>query len=348
MAEPVSSPGVAVGPCTDAAAWDAYVADHADASGYHLWAWRTVFEDVFHHRAHYAAATRDGRLVGVLPLVLFESWLFGRFVVSVPFLNYGGVVADDQVAANALVAYAGAVARAHRASHVELRHDRRRFPALAAKEHKVAMTLALPPTVEALWQALDRKVRNQVRKAEKSGLSIVAGGREHLDEFYDVFAVNMRDLGTPVYPPRLFETVLKTFPDRTRLVIVRSGDRPVAGGLTWRWRTRTEVPWASSLREFNHVSPNNLLYWTILQHAIGDGSTWLDFGRSTPNEGTYHFKKQWGAGPAPLCWEYDVVDGRLPDQSPKNPRFSLAIRAWQHLPVDLATAIGPHIVRSIP
>lgn len=339
---------LAVDVCTDGAAWDAYVNAQPDSSGYHLWAWRTIFEDVFHHRTHYAAATRDLRIVGVLPLVLFESLLFGRFVVSVPFLNYGGVVADDDAAAEALVAHAGQVARQLRASHVELRHDRRRFAALAPKEHKVAMTLPLPATVDELWNGLDRKVRNQVRKAEKSGLTAVSGGREHLEAFYDVFAINMRDLGTPVYPPRLFDTVLKTFPERTRLVIVKSGDRPVAGGFTWRWRSRTEVPWASSLRDFNHLSPNNLLYWTILTNAVADGSTLLDFGRSTPNEGTFHFKKQWGAGPVPLCWEYDVVRGSLPDQSPKNPKFQMAIRAWQQLPVPLATMIGPHLVRSIP
>lgn len=346
-AGPAQAP-VSVELCTDGEAWDAYVLTHPDASGYHLWAWRQVFEGVFHHRLHYAAARREGVIVGVLPLVLFASPIFGRFAVSVPFLNYGGVVADDDETARRLVDHAGEVARAHRASHLELRHDRRRFEHLVPKAHKVAMILALPATSEALWNALDRKVRNQVRKAEKSGLTAVAAGREALDDFYDVFAVNMRDLGTPVYPWRLFDTVLRTFPERTRLVIVRRGAEAVAAGFTWRWRGRTEVPWASSLREFNHLSSNNLLYWTILQEAIGSGSTELDFGRSTPNEGTFHFKKQWGAAPHPLCWEYDVVRGELPDQSPKNPKFRLAIQAWQQLPVGLATALGPHIVRSIP
>jgi FemAB-related protein (PEP-CTERM system-associated) len=340
--------GFAVGPCADGSEWDAYVEGHPDASGYHLWAWRGIFEDVFHHRTTYAAARREGRIVGVLPLVLFESAIFGRFVVSVPFLNYGGVVADDEACGAALVAYASHLAREHRASHLELRHDRQRFPHLTPKTHKVAMTLSLPGSVDELWNALDRKVRNQVRKAEKSGLTADTTGRAGLDDFYDVFSVNMRDLGTPVYPARLFETVLKTFSDRSEIVVIRLDGRPVAAGLTWRWRGRTEVPWASSLREVNHLSPNNLLYWTILKNAIGAGSTVLDFGRSTPNEGTFHFKKQWGAGPVPLCWEYDVIRGTLPDQSPKNPKFQLAIHAWQHLPVSLATAIGPHIVRSIP
>lgn len=339
---------VVVEPCTDAAAWDAYVEAQADASGYHLWAWKAIFEQVFGHRTVYLAARRDGRISGVLPLVLFESAIFGRFVVSVPFLNYGGVVADDAAAADALVARAGQVTREHRATHLELRHDRRRFPHLVPKEHKVAMTLALPADADTLWNALDRKVRNQVRKAEKSHLVAAPAGREGLDEFYAVFARNMRDLGTPVYSRALFDAVLTTFPDRAGLIIVRLGTTPVAAGLTWRWRGRTEVPWASSLREHNALSPNNLLYWTILKEAIAAGSTTLDFGRSTPNEGTFHFKKQWGAGPAPLCWEYDVVQGTLPDQSPKNPKFRLAIQAWQKLPVPVANAIGPRIVRSIP
>ncbi len=339
---------VAVVSCQDETAWNAYVEAHPEACGYHLWRWRGIFTEVFGHEADYAAAQRDGRIVGVLPLVRFASPLFGRFVVSLPFVNYGGVVADDDDAAEALVAYAGAYTRRCGASHLELRHDRRRFPALAPKEHKVAMTLALPGDADTLWTALDRKVRNQVRKAEKSALTTEVGGRELAADFYHVFCRNMRDLGTPVYTPRLFEAVLDRFPDRARVIVVRHEGAAVAAGLTWRFRGRTEVPWASSLREFNAMSPNNLLYWTILKQAIADGSTVMDFGRSTPNEGTFHFKKQWGAEPTPLCWEYDIAAGALPDQSPKNPKFQLAIRAWQRLPLAVANTLGPHIVRSIP
>ena len=136
--------------CQDEAAWDAYIDGHPDACGYHLWRWRGIFEGVFGHRADYAAAMRDGRIVGVLPVVLFASRLFGRCVVSLPFVNYGGVVADDDEAATRLVEHAGAFTRQHGASHLELRHDRRRFPQLAPKEHKVAMTLALPAGADAL------------------------------------------------------------------------------------------------------------------------------------------------------------------------------------------------------
>jgi FemAB-related protein (PEP-CTERM system-associated) len=334
---------------SDAAAWDRYVDRHPDASGYHLWDWRRVFAGVFGHETPYLAATRHDALVGVLPLVAFQSAIFGRFLVSLPFVNYGGVLADDQAIAVALVEHAGSLARRMRARHVELSHRERRFENLTPKQHKVAMVRALPPTADELWTTLDRKVRNQVRKAEKSGLTAVIGGAELLPEFYAVFARNMRDLGTPVYSPRLFATVCEVFPDRAATVVVRHEQRPVAAAVTWRWRQRVEVPWASSLREFNSLAPNNQLYWTILQRAIAVGAAELDFGRSTPNEGTYHFKKQWGAEPSALYWEYDVVAGRgLPDQSPKNPKFGLAIKLWQRLPVPIANVLGPPIVRCIP
>lgn len=334
--------------CTDPQKWDAFVDRHPDSTGYHLWAWKGVFEHVFDHKTTYLSAERDGAICGVLPLVRFRSPLFGRFLVSLPFVNYGGVVADDDGAAHALVARAASLARRDRAKHVELRHRGRRFEALAPKEHKVSMLLPLPSTTDELWAGLDRKVRNQVRKAEKSGLSVEIGGLEHIDDFYRVYAQNMRDLGTPVYARRLFAEVMTRFPDRTRLVVIASNRVPVAAGLTWQWRDTIEVPWASSLRAYNAMSPNNLLYWTILQQAIGSGATVLDFGRSTPNEGTFHFKRQWGAQPLPLCWEYDLIDGALPDQSPKNPKFHLAIEAWKRLPLPIANLIGPRLVRSIP
>jgi FemAB-related protein (PEP-CTERM system-associated) len=284
----------------------------------------------------------------MLPLVSFRSALFGRFIVSLPFVNYGGVLASDDSSAHALVARAASIAKEEGARHVELRHRARRFEALTPKEHKVSMLLPLRTSTEETWQALDRKVRNQVRKAEKSGLVAESGGVERLADFYGVYARNMRDLGTPVYAREFFEQVLRVFPERSTLVIVRHQGLAVAAALTWRWRDTVEVPWASSLRSYNSMSPNNLLYWTIIRQAITAGARVLDFGRSTPNEGTFHFKRQWGAEPLPLCWEYDLLGGPMPNLVPKNQKFQLAIAAWRRLPLIVANTIGPRIVRSIP
>jgi FemAB-related protein (PEP-CTERM system-associated) len=200
-----------------------------------------------------------------------------------------------------------------------------------------------------LWDRIDRKARNQVRKAQKSELTTARGGAELVPEFYTVFARNMRDLGTPVYGRRLFDEVLRAFPDRAKIIVVRLKNEPVAAGFTIRTRDMVEIPWASSIREFNHLCPNHLLYWHALETAVEEGATVFDFGRSTPDEGTFKFKEQWGAEPLPLHWEYCLREGdALPDTSPKNRKYRLMIETWKRLPLWAANMAGPRIVRDIP
>lgn len=329
------------------AEWDAFVSSQPGASGYHVWAWRDVFLRAFGHSSTYLIARgRNGAVDGVLPLVEVRSLLFGRVLTSLPFLNYGGVVARTTEAARALADAAARLAKARGCRHVELRHTARVFSDVPVRQHKVTMRL---PLAAGMWDRLDRKVRNQIRKAEKSELVAETGGAALLPEFYAVFARNMRDLGTPVYGRRFFEEVLRAFPDRTRVVVVRRRSAAVAAGLTYRSGPTVEVPWASSLREFNALCPNHLLYWRVIESAVGDGCQTLDFGRSTPDEGTYKFKSQWGAEPVALHWEYPYLAGSdVPNQGPSNPKFKAAIAAWKRCPLWLANAVGPHIVRGIP
>ena len=333
----------------DDRAWDAYVEAHPKRSAYHFSGWARLIARAFRHDAVLLAATEGGRVVGVLPVVLMRSRVFGHFAVSLPFLNEGGLLADDESVEAHLVDAAIDVARREGAEYLELRHRQRHSTALQPRSHKVAMTLALRDTTDAQWQAIDRKVRNQVRKAEKSGVTVESGGIELLDGFYGVFARNMRDLGTPVFGVELFAETLRTFPERSRVFIARYREALVAGSIV-HWRGDSiEVIWASALRESNTVSANVLLYWHMLQLAIGQGCTRFEFGRCTPNEGPFHFKRQWGAEPSPLVWEYwHAGPVREVDNTPRNPKYRAAVAIWQRLPVGVTTVVGPRIVRSIP
>ena len=340
--------GVVVAESSDGRAWDEYVAVHPAATSYHLWIWKDILEQSFRHRTVYLEARRASRVVGVLPLVEFRSRMFGTFAVSLPFVNYGGVIADDPDAAAALGDAAGDLASKRSWRHVELRHVVQQFPQWPSRCHKVTMRLTLPADGDALWQGLDRKVRNLVRKAEKAGCTVESGAEELVPDFYAVFARNMRDLGTPVYGSRLFFEVVRRHQTGGRVYVVRWNGRPVAASVTVAHRGVVEVPWASSLREHAANAPNMLLYWAMLRDAVAAGASVFDFGRSTPGEGTFHFKRQWGAEATPLVWEYLGERGSLPDRSPANPKFRAAIAVWQRLPVRVATWCGPHIVRHIP
>ncbi len=333
----------------EASGWDDYVERHPTATNYHQLGWKSVIERGFGHKTHYLLA-RDGEtLVGLLPLVIMKSRLFGKFAVSMPFFNYGGMLADDEAIEEALLAAAKRTAIEEQSSHIELRHQSTHGFGLQVRQHKVTMILDLAESVELQWKGLDAKVRNQVRKAEKSELSVETGGTDLLSDFYGVFCRNMRDLGTPVYGLSFFKEILRSFPSSTSIFVVRLDGRPVAAGIASGFKETIEVPWASSLREYRNLCPNMLLYWSMISSSIDRGFRKFDFGRSTPGEGTHKFKEQWGAKSFPLAWEYWTGNAKdLPDLSPKNPKYERAIELWKRLPVAVANRLGPSIVRNIP
>jgi FemAB-related protein (PEP-CTERM system-associated) len=211
------------------------------------------------------------------------------------------------------------------------------------------MILRLAGSAEAQWKRFNAKLRNQIRKAERSGLRARFSDAADLAGFYSVFARNMRDLGTPVYGRAFFAEILSTFAESSTILLVESGKTLVASAIALRYRDTLEVPWAASLRQFQSLCPNNLLYWMLIKHAIRNGLEHFDFGRSSPGDGPYKFKAQWGAEPIPLVWEYWLPEGGIfTDISPQNKKYSIAIKFWKSLPLALTNRMGPAVVRGIP
>jgi FemAB-related protein (PEP-CTERM system-associated) len=204
------------------------------------------------------------------------------------------------------------------------------------------MVLPLPGGAAALWGSFSSKLRSQVRKAEKNGLAFRWGSGPELDAFYQVFARNMRDLGSPVHSRRWFREVLRAYGPQCRLGLVWHQDRPVGGGILLLAGASASIPWASTLREANALAPNMLLYWKFLEFTADAGYASFDFGRSTPGEGTYRFKAQWGAAPQPLAWSTVHLAGpeAIPSDHPGSAR-ALAERLWNRLPLPLANLLGP-------
>lgn len=334
----------------DGRAWDAYVSSHGNSTNYHMYGWREIIEKSFGHKTYYLAARgNDNEICGTLPLVYFKSALFGKFLVSLPFFNYGGILHSSDQAEAALFEASREIRKELDAVYFEFRHLYRNDRVTATKEHKVTMILDLESNEEMQWKSLNSKVRNQVRKAEKSGLKVITGQSDLLDEFYEVFCRNMRDLGTPVYSKSFFQNILEKFTKNSRIISIKLGERTVASGILLWFRDTLEVPWASSISDFRETCPNNLLYWEAIRFAIQKKLARFDFGRSTPEGGTYRFKKQWGAQPVQLYWQYLLEDGKkLPELNPDNPKYRLAIKMWQKLPVAVTKILGPPIVRNIP
>jgi serine/alanine adding enzyme len=330
--------------------WDSYVHSHPNSFNYQQYNWKKVIEESFGHKSYYLSCIEDsGALCGVLPLISMRSRIFGNLLVSMPFFNYGGLLSNSDLADACLLKAAEDLRCKISASSVELRMISPLGRKLPTKTQKVTMILDLEPNIDQQWKVFNAKLRNQIRKAEKNGLQVMTGGVELLDGFYSVFCQNMRDLGTPVYCKEFFGNVLKYFPDTTKIFSVVHADMVIASAIACWFRDTLEIPWASSIRKFRTLCPNNLLYWKGIMFAIEGGFAKLDFGRSTRNEGTYNFKQQWGAKPVQLHWQYLLDAGaQMPQLNPKNPKYRMATAIWQRLPVGLTKFLGPRIVRNIP
>lgn len=322
-----------------------------DALGYQdALRWLAVLKQGFGHEPYCIRAVSDGRTCGLLPLAFVRSLLFGRFLVSLPYVNSAGVIADNDEVAEQLLNEAVRLANRLDVRYLELRQQQARsHPALThTNTAKVLMRLPLPGSVEELWSGFKSKLRSQIKAGLNRDFEIAWGSQELLPEFYSVFSRNMRDLGTPVYSAQLFAAILENFGAQAEICVARLRGLPVASALLMHYADTTEVPSASSLRTHNDTNANMVLYWHLLSRATARGQKSFDFGRSSEGSGTHRFKAQWGASGCPSFWQYHLRRGSIADMRPENSRYGLAIKAWRRLPLGVTRWIGPTIVRGIP
>lgn len=332
----------------DATLWNDYVHRCPESSIYQDYRWREVLEKSFGLKTYYLMARNAGKVTGVLPLSLMKSCMMKSCLVSLSYLNYAGILAEDEETADKLLEQSKKILKEHRLAYLELRHAQDHNRSLVTRKHKVTMWLYLKSKAAEQWEALDKKVRNQIRKAEKEDFETRMGGMELLNDFYRVFARHMRDLGTPVLGQNFFQNILKVFPQDSRIFVVRYKNQPVAAALTLKHRDRIEIPWASSLKAFNPLCVNMLLYWKIIEYAIREKCRIFDLGRCTKNGSTYDFKKQWGCEEEQLYWQYASMNpSNLPAEHPANEGFSTLVSIWKRLPLFLANRLGPIVAKQI-
>ena len=329
--------------------WNAYVAQHPDASFYHRFEWHSLNCEQLGNEPHFLVARRDGCIAGILPLSLVASPWFGRILCSMPYVNYGGPCADDAETEDALTRRAVELTGELGARHLELRTLRRSGVELPVSMRKVSLTLALDRDPDVLFKGFSSKHRTNIRRAEKNGLTVRIGGLELLDAFYTVMERSWQQLGTPLYRKDYFRAILETFPADTRIFLCEKGTEPIAVAFNGYGNGVAEGMWAGGGPRSRELSANYVLYWEMMRDACLRGCTRYHLGRSTADSGAEEFKKKWNAESEQLYWYYHRPDGGpMPELNVANPKFKLAIAAWQRLPLWLTRRAGPMFARSIP
>lgn len=351
------------------AGWDTYVSQHPEGAGYHRLAWLEAVTLAYGHRGYFImAVTPEGRVAGVMPVCELRKPLGRTEWVTQPFCDLGGplgntpdLVSKLQQAALDLVKQQGGKSLELRLAGGKLddslwQQGKGEKPGKAGAEDdnlqaempaKVSMLCPLAESSEALIKSYKPKLRSQIRKAEKNGLtSDVQSSPEAIHLFYPVFAANMHRLGSPVHSLNWFLALQRAFGEQLLVGLVYAGKNVVGGGIVLVNGQRASIPWASTLADYNHLAPNMLLYWSLLAKVTDDGCQIFDFGRSTPGEGTYRFKKQWGAEPHELRWLSLNVQGAEQPKPAAPSAMATRLRGWvervwQRMPLTMANRLGP-------
>jgi FemAB-related protein (PEP-CTERM system-associated) len=336
----------------DHAAIAAYVRAHPGGTPFHLPAWMEAVATGTGHRAHLLVAERGQALAGMLPLTEIRSLLFGRAMVSSGFAVGGGVIADDDHAADALARAGWALAETRKVPSLELRGGVLPAADNGFVRHEGAHAGFVRPLAvddDAEMKAIPRKQRAELRKALAAGLEIATGRDDRAAaEHYAIYAESVRNLGTPVFPRKLFDAVRARFGEDADILTVRHDGRAVASVLSLYHNGIVMPYWGGGTWGARALRANELMYFALMRHARARGCVAFDFGRSKVDSGAHADKKNWGFDPAPLAYAVRTADGVAPREiSPNDPRYAAKIAAWKKLPLWLANRLGPPLARGL-
>ncbi len=315
----------------------------------HLPQWHTVMKKTFNYNNFSLIAIKQGEIIGYFPLFLIKNIFLKKFLISIPFNNFSGILySENKDIYEIFLGEAKKIAIQKKIEYVEIRQLNYNPLQLPTRENFVSMFLDLTPDIDEIWnKSLNTKVRNQVRKAEKNNMKIIEN--DNVENFYKVYAQNMRDLGSPVFSILFFKTILNEFNNYAEIISVQFKNKIIASMFVIKWENYFSDPWASSLKEYNYLNPNNLLYWHAIKKAKNENFKIFDMGRSTLDTGTYHFKKQWGAIPQKLDYKYVFnLETKIPIVDAKNNKYDKIIQIWKKLPIFVANFLGKKIIKYLP
>ncbi|MGI9343456.1 MAG: FemAB family XrtA/PEP-CTERM system-associated protein [Gammaproteobacteria bacterium] len=332
---------------SDVTAWNDFVTGHENGTFFHRAEWKQVFESALGHQGHYLIAESEGTIRGVLPLVHIRSLLFSNQLASVPFQAYGGVLAADDDAARALEAQAIKSGEELGVDFIEFRNREPVGNDWLTKSEYVTFRQEIPATPDECLLSIPRKQRAMVRKGIKHEL--VSREEGNLDNFYAVFSESYRNLGTPVLARKYFEAIRDAFGADCRVLTVFKDDAPVASVMSYYFNDEVIPYYGGSLASARSLMANDFMYWELMRRSCEAGIRIFDYGRSREGTGSYRFKKHWGFTPQPLYFQYRLIrQESMPDMSPGNPKYRMAIAIWKKLPTSLTRVVGPIIARGLP
>jgi len=320
---------------------------HANGTFFHLSKWRHVLQQGLGHKTWYYIAEQNGEITGILPTGQIKSLLFGNSLISTPFSVYGGILSSSAEAATALENAAIDLANKLDVDFLEFRNQHAPQSGWQSKDLYVTFRKQISDNEDENMLAIPRKQRAMVRKGIKAGLH--SSIENNIENFFSAYSESVRNLGTPVFPKRYFQTIVDVFGDAVEILTVKSKENElVASVLSFYYKDEVLPYYGGGTALARNLKGNDFMYWDLMCHAAKKGVRVFDYGRSKKGTGSYSFKKNWGFEPVDMSYSYHLIKAKeIPEINPLNPKYQMFIKMWRKLPLAVANQLGPFIARNL-
>lgn len=326
--------------------WDNFVKENTETTFFHQAGWQEVIEKAFGHKTYFLYTETNGNITGILPLVHINSLFFGNTLVSIAPCVYGGIVACDEHSYEELDKESIRLAEKLGVDCLEMRNRTQKNPERPYKELYVSFRKELDADVEKNFLAIPRKQRAMVRKGIDAGLTSVIDS--NIERIYLAYSESVRNLGTPVFSKKYFQTLKEVFGEQCEVLSVEHNGQLIASVMSFYFKDEILPYYGGGTDLARELKGNDFMYWEVMRRAVERGIKVFDYGRSKIGTGSYSFKKNWGFTPQPLFYEFYLVKSTsMPDINPLNPKYRFFIAAWKRLPLAVSQAIGPWLSKDL-
>jgi predicted N-acyltransferase len=284
--------------------------------------WKEVIQKSFGYEPMYFILEDEkNEITGGMPAFFVKSWLTGKRLVSLSFSDYCDFLVQSEEDRCVLVKAMVETAKKYGASSVDicLRSDDSRMEQLGFRKAEVYKhhVLNISESLEVIkGKRIDKNYRYDIRKAERSGITLVFGEDEtDIKVYYELYVGTRKYHGLPPLPYAFFRNLWENLASSEMLWLMLAVEksRPIAGILVVRFGNTIYALSNSSDRNYLDRRPNHLLWWKTIEIGHEKGLNYLDFGRTaTDNTGLLAFKRNWGTA------EYDITYFKVNQEEIRN------------------------------
>jgi GNAT acetyltransferase-like protein len=333
--------------------WADFVQTHTSASIFHTQDWLEAlrltygFEPVV-----LTTSPPEAELTNGIVFCRVSSWLTGRRLVSLPFVDHCEPLLGNAEDGNELFSFVRRAIKTEKWKYIEIR-PRTVDPFVQIKSQEKGASfcfhmLDLRPDLKTLFSGLQKSsIQRMIRRAEREGLSCEQGqSTALLDKFYGLMLKTRRRHKLPPQPISWFRNLLSCLGDRLSIRVAFKNVKPIASILTLTYRNTLVYKYGCSDANFHYSGAVPFLLWNAIQEAKNDGLEQFDMGRSDfDNPGLIVFKNRWGAQASTL--EYVRFSALQTEQATANRGMQMARRLFACMPDGLLTAAGKLLYRHI-